>query len=37
MSTYQYFRFDYLLNRRVHGPIVSALIAIRTALKPTLF
>jgi len=37
MSTWSYFTFIYRLERRLHGPVLSALIALRTALKPTPF
>lgn len=37
MSTLSFFRWEYRMNRRLHGPIVSVLIALRTACKPTPF
>ena len=37
MKTLQYFRYEYRANRRIHGPIVSALMAVRVALTPIPF
>ncbi len=37
MSFKEYFKFDYKLNRRLHGPVISAFLALRTALKPVPF
>jgi len=37
MTTLDVYRFEYMLNRKIHGPLVSALLAVRVAIKPTPF
>ena len=37
MTSLNVYQLEYYLNRKVHGPIVSALLAIRAALKPIPF
>ena len=37
MTTLDVFNLEYYLNRKVHGQIVSALLAIRVAIKQPTF
>lgn len=37
MSAFDYFKFEYRMNRRQFGVIDSLIRAIRTAIKPTPF
>jgi hypothetical protein len=37
MTTLDVYRFEYKINRRFHGPIVSAFLAVRVALAPIPF